>query len=58
MKACRGCQLAAKAPPGKFQPWSKTDVPWTRLRIDSTSKWSLLRDNRGQILQVTGNLQI
>lgn len=34
VKACRGCQLAAKAPPVKIIPWPKTDVPWTRLHID------------------------
>ena len=27
VKACRGCQLAAKAPPVKIMPWPKTDVP-------------------------------
>ena len=54
VKTCKGCQLAAKAPPVKFTPWPKTDVPWTRLHIfyagpmngnyylivvDSFSKW-------------------
>ena len=34
VKTCKGCQLAAKAPPVKFTPWPKTDVPWTRLHID------------------------
>ena len=35
VKECRGCQLATKAPQIKFQPRPKTDVPWTRLHIDS-----------------------
>lgn len=26
--------MAAKAPPVKYTPWPKTDVPWTRLHID------------------------
>ena len=34
IKTCKGCQLAAKAPPVKFTPWPKTDVPWTRLHVD------------------------
>lgn len=34
VKQCRGCQLAARDPPVKIQPWPKTDVPWTRLHID------------------------
>ena len=54
VKTCKGCQLAAKAPPVKFTPWPKSDVPWTRFHInyagpmygnyhlivvDSFSKW-------------------
>eukprot|EP00106_Octopus_bimaculoides_P012714 XP_014780156.1 PREDICTED: uncharacterized protein K02A2.6-like [Octopus bimaculoides] len=31
VKACRGCALAAKAPPVKIQPWPNT---WLRLHID------------------------
>ena len=34
VKTCKGCQLAVKAPPVKFTPWPKTDVPGTRLHID------------------------
>ncbi|XP_029643881.2 uncharacterized protein K02A2.6-like [Octopus sinensis] len=34
IKSCRGCALAAKSPSIKFQPWSKTDIPWCRLHID------------------------
>ena len=34
VKKCRGCQLAAKAPPVMTKPWPETDVPWTRLHID------------------------
>lgn len=31
---CKGCALAAKAPPIVHKPWPKTDHPWTRLHID------------------------
>ena len=34
VKTCRACALAQKAPPIKFQPWPKTDVPWSRIHID------------------------
>ena len=34
IKECRGCQLAAKAPPIKTQPWPKTNIPWTHVHID------------------------
>lgn len=27
VKSCRGCALAVKSPPIKFQPWPKTDIP-------------------------------
>ena len=37
IKYCKGCQLAAKGPPVKTQPWLKTDVPWTRIDIDYAS---------------------
>ena len=30
----KGCQLVAKAPTIKTQPWPKTDIPWTRIHID------------------------
>ena len=33
-KNCRGCALAEKAPPIKFESWPKTYVPWKRLHID------------------------
>lgn len=28
-KTCKGCALAAKAPPIKYNPWPKTDRPWS-----------------------------
>ena len=31
---CKSCQLAAKAPQIKTQPWPKRDIPWTRIHID------------------------
>ena len=34
MKACRGCSLAAKAPPIQFSPWPKADYPWSRILVD------------------------
>ena len=34
IKECRGCQLAAKAPPIKTQLWPKTQIPWTHMHID------------------------
>ena len=34
VKTCRGCALAAKAPPIKISPWPKTDHPWQRIHID------------------------
>lgn len=34
VRLCRGCQLAARAPPVKMNPWPKTDLPWARLHID------------------------
>ena len=33
-KACRGCALAAKAPPIQFSPWPKTEYPWLRIHVD------------------------
>ena len=34
IKTCKGCALAAKAPPIKFNPWPETDCPWSHLHID------------------------
>ena len=34
VKSCKGCALAAKVPPIKFNPWLKTDLPWSRIPID------------------------
>ena len=34
VKSCRGCSLAAKSPPIKFQPWPKPDVPWSTKYTD------------------------
>ncbi|GAB1605961.1 uncharacterized protein K02A2.6-like, partial [Argonauta hians] len=34
VKSCRGCALAAKAPPTTFSPWPKTDRPWSRIHVD------------------------
>ena len=54
VKLCKGCVLAAKAPPIKFNPWAKTDLPWSGIHsdfagplegfyyfivVDSFSKW-------------------
>ena len=33
IKECRGCQLAAKAPPIKTQPWPKTDIKEEILKV-------------------------
>ena len=30
----KGCQLAAKSPPVRTQPWPKTDIPWSRIHMD------------------------
>ena len=30
----KNCALVTKAPPVKFNPWPKTDKPWSRLHID------------------------
>ena len=32
--ACKGCALAAKAPPITYKPWSKIDQPWSRIHVD------------------------
>ena len=32
---CKNCALTAQEPPVKFNPWPKTDKPWSRLYIDS-----------------------
>ena len=34
VKNSRGCVLAEKSPPIKFESWLKTDVSWKRLHID------------------------
>ena len=34
VKLCKGCQLAARDPPVKTNPWPKTDIPWSRVHID------------------------
>ena len=34
VRHCRGCQLAAKSPPVRTQPWPKTDIPWSRIHMD------------------------
>lgn len=31
---CKGCSLAAKAPPITHKPWPKTDRPWSRIHVD------------------------
>ena len=36
VKSCRGCALAAKSLPIKFQPWPKIDVPQSRIHTDFT----------------------
>ena len=36
VKSCKSCAAVAKAPPIKFNPWSKTDKSWSRLYIDYT----------------------
>ena len=32
--ACKGCALAAKAPPITYKAWPKTDQPWSRIHMD------------------------
>ena len=34
VKVCKGCQLAARDPAVKTNPWPKSDIPWSRLHID------------------------
>ena len=34
VKSCKGCVLTAKAPPIKFNPCPKTDLPWSRVHIN------------------------
>ena len=29
IRYCKGCQLAAKSPPVRTQPWPKMDIPWS-----------------------------
>ena len=37
LKSCKSCASVAKASPIKFNPWPKTDKPWSRLHIDYAS---------------------
>ena len=34
-KTCRSCILAVKAPPIRYNLWPQTDIPWSRIHIDS-----------------------
>ena len=34
IEKCKGCALAAKAPPTTFKPWPKTEQPWSRTHVD------------------------
>ena len=34
IEKCKGCALAVKATPTTFQPWSKTEQPWSRIHVD------------------------
>ena len=34
VKSCKSCASVPKTPPIKFNPWPKTDKPWSRLHID------------------------
>ena len=34
VKTCKGCALAAKAPPIIHKPWPKSEQPWSRIHID------------------------
>ena len=34
--AVKSCALTAKALPIEFNPWPKTDLPWSRIHIDNT----------------------
>ena len=34
IEKCKGCALAAKAPPISFKPWPKTEQPWSRIHVD------------------------
>ncbi|XP_029644868.1 uncharacterized protein K02A2.6-like [Octopus sinensis] len=34
VKQCRGCAMAANAPPVQIQPWPKMDSVWCRLQVD------------------------
>ena len=64
VKACRGCALAAKAPPIQFSPWPKADYPWLQIHVDyagpldghyyliigdSFSKWPEVLDAKAQL---------
>ena len=34
VRHCEGCQLAAKSPPLRTQPWPKTDIPCPHIHMD------------------------
>ena len=34
IEKCKGCALAAKAPPTTFKLWPKTEQPWSRIHVD------------------------
>ena len=34
VRHCKGCQLTAKSPPVRTQPWPKTDIPWSHIHMD------------------------
>ena len=36
-KSRKSCASVVKAPPIKFNPWPKTEKPWSRLHIDYVS---------------------
>ena len=70
VKSCKSRALAAKAPPIKYGPWSKTDRPWFRIHIefagrldefyylivvDSFSKWPELIRYKNPTTEVTIN---
>ena len=34
VRYCKGCQLAAKSPPVRTQPWPKMDILWSLIHMD------------------------
>lgn len=36
VKSCTSCALAVKLAPANYQPWPKTDKPWSMLLVDHT----------------------